>query len=429
MTAILPEGQIMKRTVSALISLIFLLCCLPFVISGCSAGSNVKTDENGLMYFKAEDYINTYVSSYLEKAKKGPNKKNAEKNAKAQEGYLSGILKDVEGYVCAVSTVSSPDLVIPDEFNGVPVVALTSYEYELKAISSIKIGSNVKYIFDFRNFGHNTKLKEITIPKNVIYCAKSFSNLEDATVYLEGKPEMIGTSFSYSKSIRIVVNDNAAFKSIAAEKYTSYTANKVPIVYADCNNDDIVGTKKLFEYSDSFDGDKVLKAGTGHFQEKLDASKQIEPGQAKQIAKFLDGPVVSMKDCPPVSEEDYYYYNKEQLNAKAGQVYYNVAQVADSFPESYYEPQGKRKVYFIVEKTGSVRANYSGADIYFMVYRVSVRDYETDNLLCWFRLSPGVAPQILNVDQGTFKDGERRYLYDEGKKIDSPVKVVYEYFK
>ena len=418
----------MKRTVSGFISLFILLCCLPAVISGCGAGVKAKTDENGLMYFMVEDYIKANIDSYVKQAQKGPNKKDIEKNKKIMESKLRGILGSSEGYVCAVSTISSPDLVIPDEFNGVSVIALTSFEYELKEISSVKIGSNVKYIFDFRNFGHNSNIKEITIPKNVTYCGDSFSNLDGATVYLESNPDKVKTSFAYSKSVRLVVKDKDSFKTLVNDKYTAYSANKVPVVYAETDHDDIVGTKKLFEYSDAFDENKVMNAGTSHFQESLDESKKIDPGQAGSFARFLDGPVVSMKSCLPVSENEYYSYNKSEFSGKVKPVYYSVAHVADSFPESYYEPQGKPKVYFIVEKTGGVRADYPGNDIYFMIYRVSVRDYETDQLICWFRTSPGVAPQILNVEQGTYKSGERRYLLDKEKKINSSVKVLHAYF-
>ena len=336
--------------------------------------------------------------------------------------HLKDYIAGVDGYVCIVNSKAPAQLVIPDEHEGKPVVALTGAENTRIYLESVQIGRNVKCIFKFL-YDNDSGLKEIVVPENVLTLDASFCYLSGATITLEGNPSM-AFPFIYSKNLKLVVRDAEVLRQVRDSGLFDFEKM--------LTHDDVeLGTKEYFEFSKAIDPAVILEKGVSHFQETLDPEKEIAPEQAGEYASFLDGPIVSMVKCPAIDADDYNTTTRSALLAEAEPEYLDVRQAAERYADDYYSPKTESpKVYFVVEKTGGKFAGYQ-ALIYYMHYRISVRDIETDELLCWFRAVPGYGPttvKVGGVDSGVYGDNGRSYLRAEDGSQTTELYCVHRYF-
>jgi hypothetical protein len=425
----------MKKRLSV-IAVLVLTCLTAFFMSGCgknngadktpagSGNSNVTTivhstdsvtptemptempkDDNGLLFVPTSEYLTD------------------EKNAPVVSNYgLKSILEDTEGYVCFVTAFTPADLVIPDTYNDLPVLAVTDADNQRIQLKSLTIGKNVRVLFGFLNSVDST-LHDIVIPANVTSIVSAFYYLKDATITFEGNPHM-SFVFWYSKSIRLVVGD-ADMLTQLKESSLFHFEDKLSAEDAE------IGTKEYFDYTAGLDTEALLERGVSHFQEKLDSGKEVTPEKAAGYASFLDGPVVHMSLCPAIYSKDYFTTDRDALLAECAPEYMDPRDAAERYPEDYYSPKTETpKVYFIIEKTGGEFAGYTSM-IYYMYFRISVRDIETDELICWFTARPGYAPKTLKVggvDSGVFGENGRSYLRDESKQSTTSLYCLHRYF-
>ena len=362
-------------------------------------------EDNGLSFVSVKEYMND------------------EKNdATVSNTGIKQWLGNEEGYICIVKAYAPEDLVIPDEYEGQPVVGLTANSNLKLRLESLSIGKNVKCIWSFLN-GVDSTLKDIVIPENVTYIYGSFYYLQDATITLQGYPA-ISFAFAYSKSIKLVVKDEKMLSQLK-ENSLYHFEDKL-------SRDDVdLGTQEYFDYTAGLNSAEIFERGVSHFQEKLDAGKEVSPEAAGAYASLLDGPVVTMEKCPKIYAKDYFTTDRSALLAECEPRYVEPREVTEYLPEVYYSPKNDApQVYFIIEKMGGTFAGYQGT-IYYINYRISVRNIETDELLCWFTIKPGYAPrtlQINGINSGVFADNGRSYLKDEEGKAITYLYCLRKYF-
>ena len=391
------------------ISVIFVLMVLfisiigTFTLTGCGGGSPSGSPDkggDGFEYISLKDFNeDNYITAEME-----------------------DFMDNTEGWALKVYPGAPEDLVIPDLYEGLPVYIVTSgkTEGEKYIPRSVAFGKNVKAVYYFLN-DVTPDIKELVIPENVEIIEDSFSQLDGTTVFLEGKPDII-VSFKYARSTRIVV-------SSADDLPRAVKSILTPVDYVNIFGIE-VGTEDLLDYSDAADRDLILEKGAGHFREELDPDKEVAEMDALLYAGFLDGPVVTMDVCPEIDYSTYFDDESADAVKGAKPKYISVANMAGFHPEEIdldgldYAP----KVYFIAEKMGGKLVRYTGEDDYLMVYRISVRDIETDELICWFEAIPGDAPDTKPAGSRTFKEGGRTYMTDENNKDTTAEYCIYTYF-
>ncbi|MBQ6230415.1 MAG: hypothetical protein IJJ74_04780 [Eubacterium sp.] len=392
----------MRRNRSYII-LMLLLMTVFLGLTGCSSNDEVQKD--GMTFVKLKDYLND------------------KKTDSSRVKDLKKAYNDEDGYICIVGNNASIDIVVPDKIEGSPVIALTSKENISLKPRSVQIGSNVKYIDHFNL--DCSSVKELTVPDNVTFIDSSFPRMKDAVVTIEGEPK-ISTSFYNSDEVTVYVGELDYLSKIAGNfTYVTDEPDKL--------NKFKVGTEELIKYSENVEPDALLARAQEHFGEELDPGKKISEDVAGGYADYLDGPVISVKECPAIDYPEYDNMNKQMILAETEAYYVSVTTVADMFPEDAYQPKiDKPQKYFIVEKIGGIKVDYIGADkdYYKMVFRVSVRNIETDELAFWFEATPGYAPSAIRSDDSGWSritEGGRTYFGDyDGNRV-TPEYVIHKY--
>lgn len=372
------------------------------------------------------------------------------------------------GYCCVVGPDVSSNLVIPDEYKGKPVYMVTSEIDNNAAIrfQSIDFGSNTKYIYRFlytdkcceelselvipegvvniysslKNCNSLTKLvfpssanridssfegcrvnNEIEIPSGIGMVVYSFEGTEDLTFNVEGDTRF-DDCFRGSKNIDVIISNEEKMDIVGKYFWADFNEKEDFTIR--------LGTKEFLDYSDMADEADVMERAKSHFCETLDPDKEIDPADAVSFAQFLDGPVVSVKDCPDVFESDYLVQDPKVFLNSVEPVYISIGCMASYNAWSYYHPDTTKapSVYFIAEKmVGDSEIYTDGAvskTFYHMKYRMSVRDMQSDELICWFVVSEGDAPR---QSPSHVTEGEREFLRN-GNSNPIPQYVVRKYF-
>lgn len=199
-------------------------------------------------------------------------------------------------------------------------------------------------------------------------------------------------------------------------------------------------TNQWTDFSDKVDGDELLARGQEHFQEELDSDLEIDSNDASEYAVYLDGPVVTMQNCPAIESSEYFDMDHDELIEEVTPIYISVEEIGDTYPLSYYTPKTNApEIYFIVEKMGGRDAGFFNLDtgevdyiVYFMVIRISVRDIKTDELICWFEAEMGQSHDTLVLTNGMcddlFIDNNHRYLRSKGGNAITPLYCLYRFF-
>ncbi len=463
-----------KKRIKRIVAIpsIMLMISTLMLFAGCNGGtgntgntSEGKSDvkgitENGLTYYTLLDYSKIGDLPFGRS-----NLVSVEEDLKDR-----GIAED---YICVVEDDAPKDLVIPDEFNGGSVVILTSNPETAGDLrfDSIQFGKNLIYIYRFAMFGecenvtelsfpakvksiqeafHNCKslsrlefgeefyyadvsfykcesLKEFEIPAGAGNLESSFQGLTDAKITFNKVPYRLMDCFAYSENLVVVLKDTEGMDEMNFS-YPYDSVREIPY-------DFVIGTEEVLAYSDLADEDAILQKGTGHFCETLDADKKIDPADAKKYAEIYDGPIVTVETCPEIKPSEYTKLGRDALLKSTEAVYESVADNAWSNSRSGY-PTGMKEaptVYFIAEKMGGIAVEYTGnvgdKTYYQMVYRISVRDIETDELLCWFEAETGDVPGKIESTTPLYKEGDRTY-FQEGVSTDvTPWYVVKKYFE
>ena len=201
-------------------------------------------------------------------------------------------------------------------------------------------------------------------------------------------------------------------------------------------------TNAWTDYSDKVDGEELLARGQEHFQEELDPDKRIDQDDAYQYAVYLDGPVITMENSPAIDYTEYYDMDHDKLLKESEPVYISVETVADTYPMSFYSPKTESpEIYFIVEKLGGKDAGYFDTTtkevneiIYYIAFRISIRNIETDELICWFTSEMGYSPKTMTLDQYgmcdyLFLDNGQKYLRSKGGNKITSLYCLYRLFQ
>ncbi len=395
---------------------------LAFAVSLSITGCSSNKPEGGLSYIKMSKY--NYPGSLV-----------------PYNNDLKEILNSTDCYICVIEKNAPSDIVIPDEYEGLPVsIVTTRYHVKQKQdyipeqpIDSIQFGKNVLYIQNVFSHGEGSGIRELVIPESVMEIYYSFWDLKDAKVVVEGDPKVDNT-FMYPDSVSVqtgsIESMNELFKDMSGlfNRGLEYKYQ--------------VGTKEILERTADIDKDALFALGKEHFCEGLDPTKMIDPTEADDYARFLDGPVITVERCPEIYYSDYLEQDREKLLEESGPVYLDIPYIAARYTDDIYEfePGSSADKYFIIEKTGGRRVDYFGGlqptigmipseTDYKMCYRISVRSIKDDELICWFETIEGFAPETKYEHSKSFTEGEREYLRDEDNNITTPEYCLHKYFK
>ncbi|MBP5261710.1 MAG: leucine-rich repeat domain-containing protein [Clostridiales bacterium] len=429
----------MRKMIAAVLILVLIGS---LVFTGCNGGSS---SEGGLTFVKLEKYAN-------------------DKNLNGQKFVIG----NKDKYVCIVGKDAPSDLVIPDEYHGVPVYMLTSdldSSTEVR-FTSISIGNNVGVIsqfavddnscenlteliipegvksirYSFKNCRSLTRLvlpeslktvencfigmeslKSLSIPEGTESIRFSFDDMSDAEISVAGNT-YFSSCLNDSTNVTMILNDESQMENVAGD-LLAITVN------VDGHKSIHIGTRDLLDYSAMADEEAVLNMGQTHFCEVLDPAKEIDPSEAGSYAGFLDGPVVTVEICPNVKKNEYTEQDRNALLNEAHLLYLGIDCMAGYNPGRYYHPDTSKapSVYFIAEKMVGHSESYIGSNggevIYHMAYRISVRNIQNDELICWFVAETGKAPRS---NPSSLTEGELKFLTN-GDRPD-PWYVVSKYF-
>ena len=124
------------------------------------------------------------------------------KEAEASEGLECELSSDRTYYVVAgIGTCEDTDLVIPSEYNGLPVkeIGYEAFSY-CRSLTSVVIPEGVTSIGDYA-FAVCISLTSVVIPESVTSIGSSaFSNCTNLTIYCEAKSEPSGWHYDWNES-------------------------------------------------------------------------------------------------------------------------------------------------------------------------------------------------------------------------------------
>lgn len=368
-------------------------------------------------------------------------------------------------YVCSVGPGVPSDLVIPDEYDGIPVALITSSytDGDHPAFDSVTIGNNTVCIHSFlyndecgnlteivipdsvkiiahsfnncsmltdltltgnitdidRSFTNCISLKELQIPDGIDSIKDSFTEMSDATVNISGSTNCIG-AFDPSRSVTVITDHPGM---IRVSPYDMICFEAV--------------TPEMRDYSDQVDQAEIVRMARRHFCEDLDPSKEVLPKNAHRYANFLDGPFVTTLECPELNYHDYMaMFSNTLFSTYTNSIYSSVASTYTCCSnDSCYEPDmtAAPEIYFVVERMQGSWESYSGNGSTYsfchMFYRISVWEIESDELVCWFTVETGAAPNTTtSVTSISFSEGEVSYLNESDHSRPTPVNVLVRYF-
>ena len=424
-----------KKVISVFCAVIVVFCGMLF--SGCG---NKKETENGLTFISISDYQEKYGKTATDKWE----------------------TDKTNGYVCRITADAPTDVVIPDEYKEKPVIAAEMDDDKTtRKVESITFGKNIKVVQNVvtKNTAcpglksitfpdalttildsfNGIKDMELTIPASVKRVSYSFEDTENVTVTFEKESsiDLMTGCFTDSKNLKVIVQDENRAKEILNQSIPIAKTAK-PGAAAMQKID--IGTEKIIAYSDKVDARKICDQAEDYFGAALDESKKIQSDEAGKFADLFDGPIFVTK----VSAE------KQNNEAYLPSQYISVADMSTVYPNRYrviMKDRNEPKVYCIAERIKGKSVDYQSGNaydakktIYHMEYRISLRNLEDGELLCWFEMETGYEPEggVYTYRQGEdlrrrlgFQDGEDYYFYEkeDDKLVErTPYEWVYHCF-
>ena len=430
----------MKRRILSIICIAaVLMSCLCF--TACSH----EVTENGLTFMSIGDYASSI-------------------HKKTADVVQYCILDDADGYACRIEADAPADVVIPDEYDGKPVtlVAMTGEEgtYPFK---SVTFGKNVKAIYNCmavkQSFPQLTKIVlpdslksirhslnwlenvEVTVPASIEKIEYSFIALKNVTVRLEkeiAEDDYMTISSEnnfqpYSErnpeNVKIIIQDESG-AAVIAKRITDHT-----VIEFDKLKGIEIGTEEALAYSDAVDADALCVRAKEFFGAELDETKKVDPDYAGRHVSLPVGPIVVTSDCC----EDQFSYSAD---SPAELVSTAIMQM--NYPDAdLMRGESAPAVYCIAERTKGASHSYGDAggfgvfSVYEMRYRISLRRIEDDELICWYEVDTGYAPDSKSIrSTATLEDikkslgyqtGAFYCLYDESRHIPRPEDCVCPY--
>ena len=428
-----------RRILSIICIAAVLMSCL------CFAGCTHEVTENGLTFMSIGDYASSI-------------------NHKKADLVEYCILDDADGYACRIEADAPADVVIPDEYDGKPVtlVAMTGVEGTYP-FTSVTFGKNVKAIYNCmavrQSFPQLTKIVlpdslksirhslnwlenvEITVPASIEKIEYSFIGLKNVVVRLEkdiAEDDYMTLSSEdcfqpYSdreiENVKIIV-PNEAGAAVIAKRITDHT-----IIEYDRLKGIEIGTEEVLAYADQVDPDALCAQAKAFFGAELDESKKVSPDYADRHVSLPVGPIVVTSEC---CDEQFEY------SADSAAELVSTAIMQMTYPDAdMMKGEAAPVVYCIAERTKGASHSYGYGvgyglfSVYEMRYRISIRNITDDELICWYEVDTGYAPDSKSIrSTATLDDmkkslgyqmGENYYLYDKDKHIPRPEDCVCPY--
>lgn len=327
-----------------------------------------------------------------------------------------------DGYVCRIEKDAPEDIVIPDEFKGKPVCFVTMTDEEgVYPFKSVTFGKNVRAIDGFISFKQEfPNLREIVLPDSLVWISDSFKDIENIEITIPGSVEDIFNSFIILKNTVVKFEKDYDENTLPDFHYDSFSGGakenknenvriiipdeaKAPLIAESI--DDLheieIGSKDIFAYSDAVDRESLCRQAKSFFGAVLDESKKIEPAEAKRYASMLDGPIVVTKDCC----EDQLKYSSESEPE-----YISVASMLMKYPEAdLIKNHQQPAVYCVAERTQGYShsygfTNFAAYTLYEMRYRISLRNIADGELLAWYEVDTGIAPDSKEISSRATRD-------------------------
>ena len=365
--------SVVMSVVTSIVILVISTCC---VFTGCESRAIVSGDYPGISFYPSDS----------SEVRELPYFKDHERNT--------------EEYVCVISELqSSGEIRIPSTINDKKVIGVTGGSIEgwrltieegiifvenccndCVSLNTVEIPSTVKRIYN--SFKNCSRLENVSITGNIDYVRYAFegsgSNVDIGCILLlfpgAGLPE------DYEQSATVTVAHV---------------------------------TDTLFSYCDSYSLDDVFEQGKNHILEEFPADKEITSEQAVNYKDMINGPLIYTDHNPDcvyteyiencVGQPEAKYYDWEP---RAGII--DVSQFEYFFPGTVYSENKAKSVmngdaplvYCLAEIAGHhedvyTYKNSNGVDsmpCYHLMYRISIWNYETGDLLAWYYYKSGYAP-------------------------------------
>ncbi len=242
-------------------------------------------------------------------------------------------------------------------------------------------------------------LKQVTFRKKVNTVSESsFKNCSKLkSIVFKGRVDDLSSSPD---------NECKSLKKIVVKKFKD-------IPWYLISNGFNAGTKRMTDFVEKINYDKLKKKAEKKLGKKFPSSKQISYGSARRIAKYFNGPIFYMM-FP--AKCNYTKYNHKYAK-KAGTLHTEyVTAINYDYPNTVYTDKKARKVikgkaplvYCIAERTG-----YSGPKVYkainttksitrkyyYLHFRFSFWNAKTGKLISWFNYQAGYAPVTYKLSE------------------------------
>ena len=355
-----------------------------------------------------------------------------------------------DAYMCKVEDSDATEITIPSEYDGMPVVAVSSHIAGNNVLKKLTISDGIGYVEDA--FSNYDALTEVTFPSSVkaVY-GQSFTGCDSLqkVEFLASKITIgDGSSSSFSNCAALeevvfgaeegVIGNNCFSKCPALSEVELAEGFTVAPSAFDDGTSVRIGGLGIYEYYRlAFDEDKIRAIAGDVIGTSFDESLKMEPEEASKLAGIYNGPLVKTDRCADCRYTDYAADKMTGYDL----IIEDVIGINETYPDTVYTDSkahdvvdnGGRAVFCLCEYTGYEEGpEYSfGFSAYYLHMRFSFWDQDTGELLCWFTLRAGDAPSsFTSGDRITFElqTGERvldYFLDDEG--LISPLKCIYKY--
>lgn len=362
-------------TVTIIVMLVIFSCC---GFTGCGSGSRaiVSGDYPGLTFYPSD---NSEVRDL-------PYFKDHDRNA--------------EEYVCVISELqSSGEIRIPSTVNDKKVIGVTGRSVDAR---ELLIEEGIVFIDNCCN--DCVSLTTVDTPSTIKHIYNSFKDcslLEN--VRITGDIDCARYAFEGAGSNVDIGCILLLFPGAGLPEDYEQSAT-VTVAHV---------TDTLFSYCDSYSLEDIFEQGKNHILEEFPADKEITSEQAVKYSDVINGPLVYTGHNPDCVYTEYIENCVGQSDAKyhdwsPGAGIIDVSLFECLFPSTVYSEEKAKSVmngdvpfvYCLAEIAGYHEDVYTyknsiGVDslpCYHLMYRISIWNYETGELLAWYYYKSGYAP-------------------------------------
>ncbi len=408
------------------------------LLSGCSGGNGVVETNDGLAYYPVKGMGGF---DFLE--------------------YWNG----EDAYACNIEKFTGTSLTVPSTFQNKPVIAVWGdntnitdlrigegvLAVEKSALRSLQTAVIPASVVCLNEAFRSAQLTEVTFSGNVSRISwLSFSNcgsLEKVTFL--GDVGTISSCFRDCPKLKEVVF-NGKVRELSGSAFSSCPALKSVTLPAETVvGDEVFRRPEKYdaaylpedtsEYCRRYDIGKLEAAALGSLGSALDPEKEIAPADAVHYKDRFNGPVLYTDQCPDCEYTDYSpEFLPDDLvirTADVGEIeYFHSGTVYTKEKAESVRNGSSPVICCLCETCGySKGPDYTlSSNNYYLWYRISLWDTETNTLVAWYTERNGYAPGSYTIGVGgkdpffpiVFSGKVRNFFLNEDGSEPDPVRSV-----